>query len=359
MFVGYGVEAPEQQHNDYANINVSGKIVVALFDAPKRFPSSERAHYSSGFVKRQTAVAHGAVGFFHIASPAFLKLYPWEMLSVDAAHEVYWMNQQGDPANAFPELLITGWLHGNAMSKLLGSSEAAKELFAHDAAEQPIGPTELKCALSASVSSKGRRFESSNVAAVYRGGELRDQYVVYTAHLDHLGIGQPVGDDRIYNGVLDKASGVGGLLAVANAFVSLPERTRRSVFLVAVTAEELGMAGSDYYARNPTVPRQSMIANRQYRRPPAALRFCRCRLPMVRTFDHRDRRRTRSGTTALTGHSRSNSRTGVFCPKRSLLIREARDSSCLCSRRAEGRDPNTGVRSGHRRSTRETVVGRW
>jgi hypothetical protein len=260
VFIGYGVEAPEQQHNDYANIDVSGKIVVAMFDAPHRFESSKRAHYSSGLVKRQTAVAHGAVGFLQIASPALMNLYPWELLSVDARRDLFWVDDQGQPANAFPELRVTGWLSVSGASKMFGSVDIT-DAFARDAAGQPIEPRELQCALSARVASNQRHFESSNVAGQYRGAELRDQVVVYTAHLDHLGIGKPSGGDSIYNGVFDNASGVAGLLAIAKAFASLPERTRRSVLFVAVTGEELGMVGSDYYARNPTVPRTSIVAN--------------------------------------------------------------------------------------------------
>jgi Zn-dependent M28 family amino/carboxypeptidase len=261
VFVGYGVDAPEQQHNDYAAVNVAGKIAVALFDAPKRFQSSARAHYSSGLVKRQTAVAHGAIGFLQIASPALLKLYPWELLSADAQREVLWLDQKGEPANTFRELRVTGWLHEVAAQRLFGSATATAGVFARDAAGQPIESKDLNVAFAARTATRHRRFESTNVAAIYRGAELRDQFVVYSAHLDHLGIGKPVNNDNIYNGVLDNASGVAGMLAVANAFAALPERPRRSVLFVAVTAEEMGLVGSDYYARNPTVPREAIVGN--------------------------------------------------------------------------------------------------
>jgi hypothetical protein len=260
VFVGHGVEAPEQQHNDYANVEVAGKVVVALFDGPAKFPSSARAHYSSSLVKRQTAVAHGAVGFLQIASPALEKLYPWDLLSADARRAILWVDQQGRPADVFPELRVTGWLSAEGAKKMLGTKVAA-DIFSREAAGEPTAARTLDTVLAANISSVQRHFDSSNAAAIYRGAELPNQFVVYSAHLDHMGVGASVDNDNIYNGVLDNASGVAGMLAVANAFSSLRDRPRRSVMFVAVTGEEMGLVGSDYFARTPTVPADAMVAN--------------------------------------------------------------------------------------------------
>lgn len=263
VFVGYGVVAPEHGHDDYATLDVKGKIVVALFGAPKRFPPTARAHYASGLVKAQVAVSRGAAGVLSLVSPAYEKLYAWDQLAADVRRgSVTWVDARGQPANEFRELGLTGAIHQVAAEKLFaGTSTSAVGVFARDAAGEPLPGMPLRTTLSARIASVHRRFESENVAAIYRGAALRDEFVVYTAHLDHLGVGDPINGDSIYNGVLDNASGVAGMLAVAKAFSALPERPLRSVLFLAVTAEEMGLIGSDYFARNPTVPAGAIVAN--------------------------------------------------------------------------------------------------
>jgi Zn-dependent M28 family amino/carboxypeptidase len=263
VFVGYGVEAPELKHDDYQAADVKGKIAVLLFGAPSKFPATSRAHYASGLVKAETAAQHGAVGIVWLASPEFEKLYPWRLLAADQQRgALYWVDSTGTPANAFRELRISVGMSMTAAAQLFrGSSVSGEDVFAKDSRGEAVLPAPLQTRLHANIASTHRRFESANVAAVYRGAKRADEYVVYSAHLDHLGVGDPVNGDVIYNGVLDNASGVAGMLAVAKAFSTLQQRPTRSVLFLAVTAEESGLIGSDYFARNPTVPANAIVAN--------------------------------------------------------------------------------------------------
>ena len=263
VFAGYGIDAPELNYNDYEGADVKGKVVVVLFGGPPTFPSTARAHYSSGLVKAEAALRHGAVGVLGLASPALEKLYPWELLVADTARGgVYWLDRNGEPANAFRESRVGGWISTAAAEKLfLGSSVTANEIFEQDSKGERVAPAALQAHLRAQTASTHRRFDSANVAAILRGGARPDEYVVYSSHLDHLGVGDPVDGDDIYNGVLDNASGVAGMLGVAKAFSTLTPRPLRSVLFLAVTAEEVGLIGSDYFARNPTVPTGAIVAN--------------------------------------------------------------------------------------------------
>ncbi len=263
VFAGYGIEAPELNHNDYDAVDVKGKIVVVLFGGPSRFPATSRAHYSSGLVKTETAVKHGAVGVLALASPTLDKLYPWELLVADTTRgAVYRVDRKGEPANAVRQSRVGGWISTAGAEKLFrGSSVTATEIYEHDSKGQSVAPVALQTHLRVQTASTHRRFDSANVAAIVRGGARRDEYVVYSSHLDHLGVGDPVEGDDIYNGVLDNASGVAGMLAVAKAFSTMPQRPLRSVLFLAVTAEEVGLIGSDYFARNPTVPAGAIVAN--------------------------------------------------------------------------------------------------
>lgn len=263
-YVGFGVTAPELQYDDYAGIDVRGKIVLLLRNAPSPFPSEPRAHYASLDQKLQNAADHGAVGVLIMALPSDLKRFPWErVVQVVTEPLMTWVDAQGQPANQHPGL------HGGA---LLGPAGATK-LFAHS-------PTPLDEVYAAGESGKPQSFElpvtvtikgttahekksSPNVIGLLTGGDpaLSKSYVVLTAHLDHTGIGPAVAGDTIYNGAYDNAAGSAILLEVARAMAAARERPRRSVLVTFVTAEEKGLLGSDYFARNPTVPPDALVAN--------------------------------------------------------------------------------------------------
>jgi hypothetical protein len=264
VFVGFGVTAPDQKYDDYAGVDVRGKLVLMIYGAPSAFPSTERAYYSDGIVKAKNAVAHGAVGELSIMLPEDWKRYPWEWLVPQIqVGEMHWLDKSGVPHDFFPEL------RGNALfseksGELLfaGALKTLDQVLATARAGKPQG---FALPVTAHVHTVAAQavIQSSNIVAELKGSDpkLRDQYVVYTAHVDHLGICPPVDGDNVCHGALDNASGTATLLEIARAYSQLPQHPRRSVLFVFVTGEEMGLLGSDYFAHFPSVPLKSIVAN--------------------------------------------------------------------------------------------------
>jgi hypothetical protein len=263
VFVGYGVTAPEQNYDDYKGVDVHGKIVAFFYGAPN-FQSSIKAHFSSTQVKAQNAVAHGAVAMLLLSDPQLESVYPFKRLSRDAtAAKFRWLNKEGKPNAYFPELKALATLNPAESKKLFeGSGHTADEEFA-SAKEGKLAAFPLRASAKVHVVTKAEGVESVNVVAKLEGSDptLKGQYVVYTAHLDHLGIGTPVNGDSIYNGALDNASGSAALLELARAFSSLNPRPKRSILLLSVTGEEAGLLGSDYFATYPSVAKADLVAD--------------------------------------------------------------------------------------------------
>lgn len=264
VFAGYGVTAPELDYDDYAGLDVRGKIVVVLGNAPPRFPTSERAHFSSRELKAENAARRGAVGLISLWTEDDERRFPWAQLTRILRKPNYrWLDPQGVPNDAQPELRAGGIL-SLAQSRPLfaGASQTYEQVLANAAQSRPQGFT-LPVTIRMRRVARHTRISSPNVAAVLRGSDpqLRDEYVVYTAHLDHEGISEPRNGDAIYNGALDNASGIAQMLEAARAFARLPKPPRRSIVFVAVAAEEEGLLGSDYYANYPTVPAKAILAN--------------------------------------------------------------------------------------------------
>ena len=264
VYVGFGVSAPEQSYDDYAGMDVKGKIVAFVSGAPSQFEPTMRAHYSSGALKAANAAAHGAVGTIVLDSPAIEQIYPFkERLSDLAFPDMRWLDTKGQPNDYFPELRGAVFLSMEATARMFqGSGKSWEEIFAKVKQGKPSSMALLVIAKIDTVS-KFRDLRSPNVVARVIGSDpkLRDEFVVYTAHLDHLGIGQPVDGDRIYNGALDNASGSACLLEIARAYSQMQPRPRRSILFVSVTAEEVGLRGSDYFAHYPTVAKDRLIAD--------------------------------------------------------------------------------------------------
>lgn len=263
VFVGFGVTAATQNYDDYKGINAKGKIVAYLFGAPN-FESSLKAHYSSSAVKAQNAASHGAVGAILLNSPVLEGMYSFQHRVRDLSIPKYrWLDKQGQPNDYFPELKGTASLSLDATRKILdGSSHSADEIFAAERAGKLIPfPLPIKARIHTVTESKD--IKTPNVVGRLEGSDphLKSEFLVYTAHLDHLGISEPVKGDKIYNGALDNASGSAILLEMARAFSRISPRPRRSILFVAVTAEEAGLLGSDYFAHYPTVPRNAIAAN--------------------------------------------------------------------------------------------------
>ena len=263
VFVGYSVTAPELGYDDYKGIDAKGKIVAGLNGAPD-FESTLKAHYSSGAEKAANAAAHGAVGILVMDDPLTEKIYPFQKAARNQAFPVMrWLDKQGRPNDYLPELKCGAFLSLEESKKLFeGSGHTAEEVFAAIKAGKPMS-FPLPVTMRMHRESKLEDIQSPNVVAKLEGSDpaLKNEYVVYSAHLDHLGIGEPENGDNIYNGALDNASGSAILLEVARAFKRMNPASRRSILFVAVTGEEAGLLGSDYFAHYPTVAKESMVAD--------------------------------------------------------------------------------------------------
>jgi hypothetical protein len=264
VFVGFGVTAPDQKYDDYAGVDVKGKIVAGIYGAPASFPSTERAYYSDGVVKAKNAVAHGAVGIISIVLPEDWKRYSWDWLVPQIQMgEMHWLDKSGAPHDFFPALRGNVLLSQKGAETLFaGAPKTLDEVFAAAKTGKPQG---FALPVSAHIHTVAANsvIQSPNIVAELTGSDpsLRDQYVVYTAHVDHLGICPPVDGDNVCHGAMDNASGTSSLLEIARAYASLPEPPRRSVLFVFVTGEEMGLLGSDYFAHFPSVPLKSIVAN--------------------------------------------------------------------------------------------------
>ena len=254
VFVGYGIDAPELGHDDYAGVDVRGKVVAYLFGAPAGFPNDQRAHWGQVLSKVRTAAAKGATGMLMVRTKDAQPPMPWTRL-VDQLRQpaMRWLDDQGRPADTPEGIRASGLL----------SAEAAERLF--EAAGRPLGPLaadvkagrgasfDLGATLRLHVESRHEQVSSPNVVGLLPGGDVSGETVVVSAHLDHVGVGVPREGDAIYNGAYDNASGVAGMLELARVLAAGP-RPRRNVAFVAVTGEERGLLGSDYFARRPTAP---------------------------------------------------------------------------------------------------------
>ena len=263
VFVGFGVTAPERGYDDYKDIDAKGKIVALMSGAPD-FESSVKAHYSSSQGKLSNAAAHGAAGIITLDSPRMEQLYSFSEQARDLALPQFrWLDKQGNPNNYFPELKGNATLSMRATAQIFAASpHTAEEVYAALRTGQPMS-FDLPVTAKIHNVTKLDDVHSPNVAAKLEGSDpnLKAEYVVYTDHLDHLGIGAPVNGDSIYNGALDNASGSAVLIEMARAFSSMKPRPRRSILFVAVTAEEAGLLGSDYFAHYPTVPKSAIVAD--------------------------------------------------------------------------------------------------
>jgi Zn-dependent M28 family amino/carboxypeptidase len=261
VFVGYGMSAPEYQWEDY-DIDVSGKVVVILNNDPdwddKLFAGKTRLYYGRWDYKYENAARHGAAGAIIIHTTPSAG-YGWNVVQSS------WTGEQFElPAGSEPRMRMRGWVTEAAAQKLLrlGGHDLAKLVAA--AKKKSFKPVPLGTRTSVACTNTITRKRTANVLGLLRGSdpELRDEVVVYTAHHDHLGIGEPDSTgDKIYNGALDNAAGVAQMLNIARAFTALPQPPRRSILFLAVGVEESGLLGSEHYSRHPTFPPGRIAAN--------------------------------------------------------------------------------------------------
>jgi hypothetical protein len=261
-FAGYGVSQPALGYDDYKNINVKGKIVVILRGTPESFSSSVSAHAMNNTTIFKAATAHGAIGVIMVnADPTI------ETLS-DLSKGVYSViDGQGKVAVSRSDYkgklqlfaavnyrLLEDWVHkaGNDLPQIIKKLEAGMpDSFA------------LPLSVSVSADSQYEDLDSYNVIGKITGSDpkLKNEYVVHSAHLDHLGIGKAILGDSIYNGAHDNASGIASLLGIASIYKELKVKPRRSILITILTGEELGLLGSGYFTEHPTVPLHSSVAN--------------------------------------------------------------------------------------------------
>lgn len=265
IFAGYGIVAPELNHDDYANIDVKDKVVVVLSGKPVSFPSEEGAHFGSTAQKKKHAVANGAIGYISISTPLAEKVRPYQShLNSIHAPKLNYLDDSGQPVDSFPELLNTAYLSEDAARELFANAQQTLDQI-YQQLEQDITPAGFAIPGTIRLASRSdiKQITSPNVAAVLPGSDptLTDHYVLYSAHSDHIGIAKTVLKDKINNGAMDNASGTSVLLETARMFSQLPTAPKRSILFLAVTAEERGLLGSKYFANYPTVAIENIVAN--------------------------------------------------------------------------------------------------
>ena len=263
IFVGFGVTAPEFEYDDYAGVDAEGKIAVVLSGAPTNFPSNPRAYYS-GSAKTENAEAHGAVGLISVSTPEYEKRRPWARMSRSAERtRMRWLDGNGVPASTWPQIKVAATLSRPIAEEVFSKAPASLEEVFAAAASGEVKAFDLPLEAELRTTSQHAALESPNVIAMLEGSDpkLKGEYIVYSGHLDHVGLGEPIDGDGIWNGAYDNASGTAMILEVARAFTNLPKPPKRSILFLATTAEEKGLLGADYFAANPTVPQDAIVAN--------------------------------------------------------------------------------------------------
>lgn len=261
VFAGYGIVAPEYGWNDYEGLDVKGKTVIVLVNDPgfgsgdsTLFKGDQMTYYGRWTYKYEEAARQGAAGVLivHETVPAG---YPW--LVVQSSWTGAKLNL--DSANPPYKCAIQGWIT-RKMAVQLFSAAGIKDYSAM-ARSKDFKPVALGLKGTVAVTNAIKKDMSRNVVAMLEGSKRPDEYIIYSAHWDHLGVGEPVDGDSIYNGAHDNASGTVGLLIIAETFAKMKQKPERSVVFLFVTAEEQGLLGSAYYAQNPLFPPNQSVAN--------------------------------------------------------------------------------------------------
>lgn len=265
VFVGYGIEAPEYDWDDYKGADLEGKVLLMLNNDPawdpQLFAGETRLYYGRWSYKYESAARQGAAGAIIIHTTPSAG-YPFQVVQTS------WTGEQFElPAGDEPRSAIEAWVTEESARRLVEMAGHDLDALRTAADNRDFEPVPLGISTSIGMDVALTRVETANVLGLIPGSdaEIGDEAVVYTAHHDHLGIGTPDDTgDRIYNGAMDNASGVAQVLAIARAFKALPEAPRRSILVALVGAEEQGLLGSKYYAGNPTFPPGKIAANINY-----------------------------------------------------------------------------------------------
>jgi Zn-dependent M28 family amino/carboxypeptidase len=264
VFAGYGVVAPEYNWNDYAGLDVKGKVVLVLVNDPgynsgdsSLFKGKTMTYYGRWTYKFEEAARQGAKGCLIVHNTQAAS-YPFAVVQNNWNGSRLRLDNRGKSEQLCD---VIGWVSGPTANKLLAAAGQDSTLLAK-ADVRGFKGTPLNVKLSTTMEVKPVYNKSHNVIGKITGSKRPDEYIIYTAHWDHLGIGKPdEKGDSIYNGAFDNASATAGLIELARAFKSLSEKPERTILFLSVTAEEQGLWGSAWYAQNPVYPAAKTIAN--------------------------------------------------------------------------------------------------
>jgi Zn-dependent M28 family amino/carboxypeptidase len=262
VFVGYGVTAPERGWDDFKDVDVKGKMLVLLINDPDfdggegQFGGKAMTYYGRWTYKFEEAARRGAAGVLivHETAPAS---YGWNTVKNSNTNVMFDIVRK-DPTSEHTQ--FDSWIQRDLATAIFTASGKDFEAAKQAAKRKDFRPIELNATLTASITAKTERIVSKNVVGRLAGTKRPDETIIYSAHWDHLGIGQPdANGDRIYNGALDNGTGVAHVLEQARAFAREP-RTDRSIVFLLVSVEEKGLLGSEYYATNPLYPLSKTVA---------------------------------------------------------------------------------------------------
>lgn len=262
VFVGYGINAPEVPWNDYQDLDVKGKVVVSLVndppsDDPSFFGGAALTYYGRWTYKLEEAARQGAAGVILIHNTEMAG-YPWSVVQSSWSGEQFNLPRGGEKSTA-----LEGWISQDTADALFQRDDFSFAEAVQRAGQRGFKPIPLSTRVSFHARPEVREVESPNVVGWIEGSDpsLKQEYIVLTSHYDHLGVGPEIAGDRIYNGALDNASGTALLIEVGRVLAAHRAELGRSLVLVAVTGEEQGLLGSEYYVQHPVFPLDRTVAN--------------------------------------------------------------------------------------------------
>jgi Zn-dependent M28 family amino/carboxypeptidase len=272
VFVGYGNVAPEYGWDDYKDVDVRGKTILMLINDPpipdpkdssklddKMFKGKAMTYYGRWTYKYEIAAKKGAAAavIIHETEPA---AYPYSVVKTSWANENYEIDE---PDKNIEAVKARSWITLDAAKKLLADCGQDFDALKKSAITKAFRPVELDAKANINIKQQLRSFKSHNVIGKLDGSDpkLQDEYIIYTAHWDHLGRNPELQGDQIFNGAIDNASGVGSLIELAGAFTKLNPLPKRSVLFTATTAEEAGLLGAKFYAEHPLYPLEKTLAD--------------------------------------------------------------------------------------------------
>ncbi len=261
VFVGYGLHVPESDYDDFAGLDTKGKIAVYMGGAPATFSPALASHYQSGGERWAALKSAGMIGAISIANPKHMDI-PWSRIAANRFQMTMQLAAPGMNETAGEQIAIA-WNPAHADELLAGTGHTLDEIVAAAEARRQLPRFPIPGTLKVKTAVQRGEVESQNIAAIYPGSDpkLKNEYVAMSAHIDHLGVGTPVNGDAIFNGAMDNAAGVAAMLDIAAHLKETNARPKRSILFVAVTGEEKGLLGSQYFAARPTVPAGSIVAD--------------------------------------------------------------------------------------------------